>query len=226
MVERRWRPWGWTALGAAVLVAAAGVVAALLWSQRPHIAQEKMRGAIIAGLQREAAAAFLVTGTLDVTATATVQNTKLLLPGLLDLPVGTTSATVRLPGRASYGFDVGRLRPSMIRVVGDTLVEVQIPELSVHSVEPDLRRLEVRTRVGWTRLGDDSRERVERRALGNVQAALRAQAEAYLRSAAQPRVNTAAALARILTPVLEAAGMSRPRLRFPLGGGVTVTPRG
>src|SRR5690606_6574394 len=73
-----------------------------LWSP-PEVLVQDVRELVHTTIQREAGASFLVTGYLDVVATATVENRQVLLPGMLDLSLGTTRATVRVPGMVSYG---------------------------------------------------------------------------------------------------------------------------
>jgi len=207
-------------IGLAVAVPLLALLGFGLWRlaswQGPRVTQEEVRQAVTARIQRDAPQAFLVTGRLDVVATTTVENTKTVLPDLLDLSLGTTRSTVRAPGRVSYGFDVRELRPEMIRLVGDTLVEIDVPALRVYAVEPILSEMEVRTDVGWARSAAGSGRDVERRAIVILERALRQQAQAYLQESMQPRVNSANALHQMLTPVLRAQGMVEPRFRFSL----------
>ena len=209
---------------AGVTIAALGVALVFLArTYRPRISGEDVRTALFTAIEREAPEAFLVTGRLELTATTRVENSRVLLPGLLGLDLGTNRSTVRVPGRVSYGFSADSLLPSMIRMLEDGTVEVEIPPLTVYSVEPDLGALEVETERGWARLRSGT-DTVERRALTIVQSAMRRQALSHLRTSYQPRVNTAKALERILTPVLKGLGMEDPRLRFLLGQHVVVEP--
>ncbi len=203
----------------ALLLAVAIVGGVLLaqWMRLPRLTEEQVRETLITTIERETPEAFLVTGVLDVTATVKVASDKTLLPGVLDLDLGTTSATVRAPGRVTYGFDVRLLRPEHIQLEGDSVVVVTIPPLRVFSAEPDLSRLEVETKVGWARLQKSSGERVERAALARLTPALRAQGAAHLSGTAlQPRLNTSRAMEAMLRPAL--AGLGRPglKLRFQL----------
>lgn len=194
-----------------------------VWQKRPRVSEEDVRSAIVTTIQRESPAAFLVSGQLDLTATVRSTSRTVLLPGLLDIGVSRTATTVRVPARVSYGIDVRRIRPQSIRLVGDSLVIVTIPPVQVHAVAPNLADLEVRTDRGWIRVpGAPSERRIEQRALRQVQAALRQQAEAHLKSSVQPRVNTARALERMLLPVLNATGLDDPRIEFRIGAGVVV----
>lgn len=202
---------GAVALSLLMLVAAG--IAAFWWFQRPSLSEKKVRQDVIATLQREAPSSFLVTGKLKTTVTSTITNDKILLPGTLNLNVGTTETTARVPGTVHYGFDVSTLQPADIRVSGDT-VTVTMPELSLHSVEPNLRRMELRTQSGWTRLGDGSGARTRQDALDLAEKALRQQGQTHLKDSGQPRRNTARALRAMLTPVLKATGARDPVLRF------------
>jgi len=211
-------------VGSALVVALLAAVFALTRIPRPHLSEEQLRDALFTAIQRESPEAFLVTGRLELTTTTRVENSRVLLPGILGLDLGTTRATVRVPGRVSYGFPADSLQPEMVRMLEDGTVEVEIPGLVVHSAEPDLGRLEVETSRGWARLAATT-DTVERRAVAIVQGAMRRQAVAHLRSSFQPRINTADALEALLTPVLKGLGMEEPRFRFLLGGDL-VTERG
>ncbi|PSR01892.1 MAG: hypothetical protein BRD47_04830 [Bacteroidetes bacterium QS_8_68_28] len=203
---------GAVALSLLMLVAAG--IAAFWWMQRPSLSEKKVRRDVIATLQREAPSSFLVTGKLKTTVTSTITNDKILLPDVLDLNVGTTETTARVPGTVHYGFDVSTLRPEDIRVGPGDTVTVTLPELSLQSVEPSLRHMEVRTEAGWTRLGDGSGARTREAALDVAEKALRKQGKAHLKDSGQPRRNTARALRTMLTPVLKAAGAQDPVLQF------------
>jgi hypothetical protein len=189
----------------------------------PRITSEKVQDVVFTTIQREAPASFYVTGFIDVVAGTTVTNTNVLLPGLLDLSMGKTTATVRVPGRLSYGFNVAGLKRDNIRVRDDSIIEVTLPQLSLYSTEPNLSQLEIQTSRGWLRT-EATQKKVTTRALDLLQTALRRQGEQHLRQSVQPRVNTAAALEKLLTPALRAAGINRPRFRFTIGEGVVVEP--
>lgn len=197
-----------------LVVFAAGIFVAQ-WMRMPRLTEEDVRQTILTTIEREAPASFLVTGTLDLTASVTMQSEKTLLPGVLNLDLGTTTATVRAPGRATYGFDVRALRPEHIRLDGDSVVVVTLPALDVLSVEPDLSRLDVQTRAGWARLESSSGRRMERAALARLNNALRGQAQAHVGGGSvQPRVNTAQAMEAMLLPAFHALGHENLRLRF------------
>lgn len=205
----------------AVLLLAGGLLLFRAVWQVPRITDEEVRRVVHATLQREAPASFLVTGELDLTATATVRNTRYLR--LLRLNLGTSSATVRVPARASYGFDVRALDPAMIQVL-DSVVEVRLPPLRIYAVDANLSGMEVRTERGWARVSGAAEASARDAALESVDEAMRAQAAAYLEDSSQPRVNTARALELMLTPALVAAGLEEPRFRFILGGRLRVEP--
>jgi len=208
------------------------------WTQGPS--ESEVRRTVITTVQEEAPASFLVTGTLDVSATVQVDSSQFLTPdwvtfvlertqpAVLSLLQGASQSRVRVPGRVSYGFDVRSLTPEMIAVGDDGVVAVDLPELSVHSVEPDLSRLQIRTTTeGWMRVfPSDTPADVRRQALADVRGAFEAQAERRLRTATQPRVNTARALEKMLTPSLQAAGISDPEFRIRIGDRLSLQPEG
>lgn len=207
--------------------AAALAVGAGLWLARstPPLTEEQVRHAAFTAIESEAPAAFLVTGQLGMNVRTRVENSKVLLPGLIGLNLGTTRATVRVPGRVSYGFEVDSLRPEMLRMLEDGVIQVELPPLAVYSAEADLGQLEVETARGWARAGS-MEDAVERRALEIVEGAMRRQAVSHLRTSYQPRVNTARALERLLRPALRGLGMEDPVFRFKLGDDVVVLPAG
>ena len=206
------------AVALAILMLVGAGLFAWWWTQRPALSEKNVQREVIATLQREAPSSFLVTGKLQTTVTSTITNDKIFLPGVLNLNVGTTETTARVPGTIHYGFDVSTLRPEDIRVGRGDTVTVTLPALSLHSVEPSLRRMEIRTESGWTRLYDDSRMRTRDAALKVAEDALRQQGRQHLEDSQQPRYNTAQAMEAMLKPVLEAAGARNPVVRFRLEG--------
>lgn len=209
-------------------LAAALVVLRLLGPQLPALpvlTSEDVRAAITTTIDREASQAFMVTGRLEITATTRVENSKVLLPGIVGLNLGTSWATVRVPGTVSYGFEVDSIRPDMIRMLEDGTVEVELPPLTVYSVEPRLASLEVQTDRGWARTSA-TEDAVEQRAIAIVENAFRRQAISHLGNSYQPRINTATALEVLLIPVLRGLGMEDPVLRFRVGEGVIVERSG
>ena len=201
------------------------LVAGVVLVTRPRITEHQVRQAIFSTIEAESPEAFVVTGRLDVTVETRIEDSRVLLPGLVGLDLGTTRATVRVPGRVSYGFPADALRPEMVRLTEDGLVEVELPALEVYAAEPDLAALEVETERGWARLPGGAAE-VERQAIGIIEGALRRQGTAHLVSSYQPRINTARALQRVLGPALQGLGMSEPGFRFRLGDGLIVEPSG
>lgn len=220
------------------LLAGVGLVlgVVLWWTQGPS--EARVRRTVVTTIQEEAPASFLVTGTLDIHTTVTVDSAQYATPNwltmvlsysqpaLLPMLRGSSKTRVQVPGRISYGFDVRALTPEMIRVEDDGTIAVDLPELSVHSVEPDLAQLKVKSSTeGWMRVfPSEVHEEVRTEALSGVKAAFRIQAERHLASATQPRVNTARALRAMLTPPLEAAGVDAPRFRMWVGDQLTLTP--
>ncbi len=171
-----------------------------------------IRAALYTAIQRETPETFLLTGSVDLVGTTTVSNTRRLFPGILDLSLGTTSATVRMPGRVFYGIDLSGITPADIVVAADGAVTVRVPPPAIRSVEPALAAMEVRTDVGWARLHARSGRTVEQEAIRLMEDALRAQGEAHLNDSNQPRRNSAAALENVLLPPLEAAGIEDPKI--------------
>lgn len=203
----------------AILAVAAGAALAFRsFLRTPSVSEEEVRTMVQTSIQREATESFLVTGYLEVTTTAIVDNRRTLFPDIFDIPLGTTRATVRAPGRVSYGFDVEQLQPEMI-YVSENDVYIQIPLLRIYSTEPDLTQMEVETATGWARTSASARS-AERRAIGELSNSLRRQGESHLDTAMQPRLNTARALEQLLVPVFTAAGMGQLEIHFEVGEGI------
>lgn len=223
----------WTGLVVGLLLA---LGAFWWWGQGPS--ESSVRRTVITTVQDESPASFLVTGTLTISVTVRIDSSEYLTPdwltfvvgktqpALLPLLEGSSQTQVRVPGRVSYGFDVQALTPRMIALEEDGIVAVDLPELSVHSVDPQLSRLQVRDRTeGWMRVfPSDVDEEVRGRALAGVREAFRRQAERRLQSATQPRVNTARALEAMLRPPLKAAGVEQPRFRIRVGDRLMLGP--
>jgi hypothetical protein len=208
-----------------IVFLAGAVVAAMLLLpglRAPRVVERDMADAIYTAIQREADTTFVVTGYMDVVATTRSEDTLILFPALLNLRLGTSRATVRVPGRVSYGFDVEQLTPGMVRVRGDT-IELELPLLAIYSTEPDLARLEVETTTGWARMPVTAQE-AERRAVQLLNEALQRQGVAHLESSRQPQVNTARALRRMVEPAAVGLGMHDPYFRVYLGEGVFMEP--
>ena len=205
---------------ALVAVTVVAVVTAIALLARrallPSFTEEQVRESVLTTIQREARASFLVTGTLDIVATTTVENTREILPQLLDISLGTSKATVQVPGRAFYGFDVRELKADQIPISGDTLIEIDVPAPRVYSVEPNLSDMRVWTDRGWAR-SQASTQRAERRALALINGALMRQAIGHMQNSVQPHVNTAQALQAMLTPALQSLGLPHPVFRFRVG---------
>ena len=211
-------------------------VALLWWGRGPS--ESTVRRTVVTTVEEEAPASFLVTGTLDMQVTVALDSSQYLTPDWLTtvlqmtqpatLPLlrGRSRTEVRVPGRVSYGFDVQALSPQMIRLSDDEVVELELPRLSVHSISPDLPRLEVRaSNEGWMRVvPSDANEQVRTATLSAVEPAFRRQAQRRLETATQPRLNTARALETTLRPALQAAGLSSPRFRVRVNDRLVLQP--
>ncbi|MEM6782745.1 MAG: DUF4230 domain-containing protein [Bacteroidota bacterium] len=187
------------ALGILLTVAVQG------WLHGEGLTEAEAQTIVVDTVLRDRPEAFLVTGTLEFSTGLEQRSRKVLLPGMLDLDLGTTVVRVRAPARAAYGFDASELRPEDIQVRGDTLV-LPLPRLSVFAVEPDLVAMEMQTETGWARMQSRSGNTQERAALGQLLPAMRDRAERYLLDAEPPRANTIRAIERMLRPALLAAG--------------------
>jgi hypothetical protein len=203
-----------TMVGGVVFIVVLLAFIALLRQVARRIAPEEIRQRIVATIQSEARASLLITGSIDVTATVTIENAKRLLPGLLDINLGTSRAIVQVPGRAHYGFDVRELDEERITVRGDT-IRINVPQPRVLSVDANLQQLRVWSDRGWLRSAA-SLQRAERTALTRIDGALARQAAAYVSTSAQPRINSAEAIRRMITPTLHAAGIANPIFQFQL----------
>jgi hypothetical protein len=196
-----------------VLILLAGLIVFRI--ARRGLSQNEIRERVVATIQGEARSSFLVTGNLDLTATTSIENTKTFLPGILNIDLGTSRATVQVPGRAHYGFDVREIDPRRIIVRGDT-IEMSVPPPKLLSVDPNLQELRIFTQKGWLRT-PASVAAVEKSALQRLDYALSTQAALHIAKSAQPHINSAHALEKMLRPALAAAGMRRPVFRFRIG---------
>ena len=189
----------------------------------PAVSEETVQTSVWTAIQREAPEQFLIVGTLEIGTESEATSTTRLLPGMLDLPVGQTTVRVRVPGRASYGFDVRRLRPRDVRYTEDGVVVVTLPALSVYAVEPRIEDAEISAAAGgWQRLSRAPERAAVRSALAQVRPAIRRQAEAHLATDDQPARNAARAVERVVRTPLEAAGVRGARFRFVVAPGDTL----
>lgn len=200
--------------GAVVLVMMLLGIIAVLRQVADRIAPDELRERIVATIQSEARASLLLTGSIDMTATVTIENAKTLLPGLLNIDMGTSRAMVQVPGRAHYGFDVRELGRDKIRISGDT-IWIQVPQPRVLSVDANLQQMQIWSSKGWLRSGS-SVQSVERSAITKIDNALARQAAAHVANSAQPRINSAEALRHMVIPVVTAAGIENPVFQFEL----------
>jgi hypothetical protein len=212
---------------ALLAVVVVGLVALVLLV-RPSWSVERVRDVVVTTLQQETAASELVTGRVGVTAHREIQDRARFswIPDWIGVPgvnlIGA-GVQVEVAGDALYGFDVRQLTPEMITLLDGGMIEIMLPPLHVVAVEPDLARLQLRTREGLLRRG--AGRPLEEEALADVQAALQEQGEQHLQQSTQPAVNTGRALAATLEPAFRAAGMRAPRFRFVIGEEIVLEPR-
>lgn len=178
---------------------------------RPSVTESEVRTVVVDTFLREQPESFLITGTITFTTSVISESSKTLLPGVLNLDLGTTVATVRAPGRAAYGFDASVFTAEDIRLFGDTVV-VRLPALEVFAVEPDLEQLEEQVDVGWARMYRSSGQAQSLQALRKLQPAMRQRAMEFLATSDYPQENTRQAVERLIAPALKAAGIQNPVL--------------
>lgn len=178
---------------------------------RPSVTESEVRTVVVDTFLREQPESFLITGTITFTTSVISESSKTLLPGVLNLDLGTTVATVRAPGRAAYGFDASVFSAEDIRLFGDTVV-VRLPALQVFAVEPDLEQLEEQVDVGWARMYRSSGQAQSLQALRQLQPAMRQRALEFLATSDYPQENTRQAVERLIAPALQAAGIRNPVL--------------
>lgn len=189
----------------------------------PEVSEETVQTSVWTAIQSEAPEQFLIVGALEIGTQSEATSTTRLLPGVLDLPVGHTTVRVRVPGRASYGFDARQLRPRDVRYTPDGTVVVTLPALSVYAVEPRIEDAEISADAGgWQRISRLPERAAVRSALAQVRPAIRRQAEAHLASDDQPARNAARAVERVIRTPLEAAGVRGARFRFVVAPGDTL----
>ena len=209
-----------------VVVLMAGA-AAVAWyvASLPRLTAAEAQMLISTTLVQEVPESFLVTGTLEyVTRVERSRQRQLVaLPGVVEVPLGTTRVSARVPGRVSYGFDVRALQASGVRLRGDT-VEVRLPPLEVFAVEADLARAEIQTDEGWGPMLSPRGYLEERAALQAVRPRLRSRAERHLIQSGEPERHAARATAAMLRPAFVAAGYPRVVFTFVVDEGRTLTP--
>lgn len=207
----------------ALVATAAG--AAWYWASRPRLTETEARSLISTTLVEEVPEQFLVTGTLEYVTRVerSRQRQFVAMPGVVEVPLGTTRVSARVPGRVHYGFDVREVDVDGLRLRGDT-VEVRLPPLEVFAVEADLENAQIRTDEGWGPLLSPRGYLEERAALQAVRPRLRSRAEAHLVRSGEPERNAARALALMLRPGFAAAGYPDVVFTFVVGEGRALTP--
>lgn len=217
-------------IGIGIVIGGLLTVSLFLWGEQQSPTSQ-VRRTVLTTMQEEAPASFLVTGTLEMNVTVRIDSSQYVTPdwltyaltqggaGMQALLKGGAQTEVRVPGRVSYGFDVRALRPDMVRVEEGDTIELALPALAIHSIEPDLSQIQVQTTTeGWMQVFSSGvPAAVRKRALSEVRETFRAQAQERIDTAPQPRVNTAQALERMLTSPLVAAGIDDPTFRIQIG---------
>ena len=208
-----------------VLLMAVAALSAWFVATRPRLTESEAQVLVASTLVAEVPASFLVTGTLEYVTRVerSRQRNFVAVPGMMELPLGTTRVSARVPGRVSYGFDVRTVRPADVRLHGDTVV-VRLPALEVFSVEADLAGAEVRTDEGWGPMLSPRGNLEERAALRAVQPQMRTRAERHLARSGEPERNAARAAAAMLRPAFRAAGYDRLVFTFISADGRALTP--
>ena len=227
-VPRRWvLPLALAVLAIVALLVAPFVARAII----PAFTETDVQTTVISTIQSESPEAFLVTGTLRSAVTTSTRSATTLLPGFLNLELGRGEVEVRVPGRIAYGIDTREITASDVRLLesesGEPIVQVQLPALSVFSVEPILEQAGIRAETGgWVKPSRDAEREALRSALGRLRPTLRQQGETHLRDNVQPSRNTAEAVVAQLSGPLAALGLERPTFRFvmPDGETLTITP--
>lgn len=207
----------WLALGIVLVAVLALGLAIGLMLRAPKLTEQQAQAVVVATVVREAPQSFLVTGTVDIAGTSTINNATVLLPGILDWTVSEDVVEVKAPGRVSYGFDVRLLRSEDIVLDEDGAVVVRLPELALQGVDVNMDRLEFRTERGWLSSRGVRSDALTRQAFENLQTVIRQQGNAYLRESERPSEFSARAVEAMLRPALEAAGMEEPRIRVVIG---------
>ncbi|MBN8589757.1 MAG: DUF4230 domain-containing protein [Rhodothermia bacterium] len=173
---------------------------------------QQLREVVVSTLQVEADTTYLVTGYLGMEVTKKIVDEKTLW----GIPMGTTEVQVRVPGRVTYGFPIGQLRADDIEINGQNIT-VYIPPVGVFSVEPELAKMDIQTKLGWARFQAFSGKHLEHRAIKSIPAEMRQIGEERLiKAESKASENTVKAIRRILVPVLSAAGMQNPQIQVRL----------
>lgn len=185
------------------------------WSMRGitfGLSSEQVREVVMRTLQVEADTTYLVTGYLGMEVTKKISDDKTLW----GIPMGTTEVQVRVPGRVTYGFPIGQITSKDIEVTGENIV-VYIPPVGIFSVEPEMNKMDVQTKVGWARFQAYSGKHLEHKAIRSIPDEMRQIGEERLiKAEGKASENTVKAIRRILVPVLTATGMQNPTIQVRL----------
>lgn len=190
---------------AAVLVVGGIVVGLSISPNKFQLTDHQVQSLVFATIQAEADTTVLVTGYYDLDVTTRVQDNK----ALWGISLGTTEVNVRVPGRVSYGFNMGQFSTNDIRIAGNEVI-VTIPPPEIWSVEPHLDQMQMQTEVGWARLQAYSGRALEQLAIRRLPEEFRRVASERMKSNNQPMKNTELALRKTLAPVLKSVGIENP----------------
>jgi hypothetical protein len=172
----------------------------------PSLTSHQLQQLAFTTITQEADTTFFVTGYYDLDVTTRVKDNKTLW----GISLGTNEVNLRVPGRVSYGFNIGQLKQDDVQILkGDTVV-VRIPKVGIFSVEPYLNKMDMQTQVGWARLYAYSGQALEHEAVKRLPSEMRNVAENRLQTTKQPYQNTEKSLRRLLTPIFQAVGIAKP----------------
>jgi hypothetical protein len=218
------RPFG----GFLLFLFVAGGVTLGLWMYASAPTDHEIKETVLTSLQQETDTTVMVTGYLTVSTRLTIEDAR-RFPISEDLPwyavplfrasgspqvnLGTNRTSLQVPGRVSYGISLQDITIDDIEILDRRTVRIDLPELQIYSIEPELQQLNIRTELGWARWSSSGRQ-LERRALGEVRTALERQGHQHLQQSDQPAINTMLALERLLGPALRSAGVENPRFEF------------
>lgn len=189
----------------AIFMIGAGILIGISW-QVPSLTKHQVENLAFTTIVQEADTTFFVTGYYDLDTTVRVKDDKTMW----GISLGTTEVNLRVPGRVSYGFNIGQLKREDIQVLQGDTVLVLVPPMSIYSVEPYLEKMDMQTEVGWARLYAYSGQALEHQAMKRVPSQMRGVAENRLKTSKNTYKNTEKAIRRIVTPMLQSVGMTNP----------------